>query len=132
MKVSKTTILAAAACVIAIPLGAAKAPSALAGVPAGMWEIERAPGAKAPARVCIADIALLARYEHRGNRCTANTVSDNGSSTVIEYTCGAAGFGRSRIDVITPRSLKINTQGISSQLPFNYTMNARRVGDCAK
>jgi hypothetical protein len=50
----------------------------------------------------------------------------------VQYTCGAAGFGRTQIDVLTPRSLRISTQGISDGLPFNYVMQARRMGDCTK
>jgi hypothetical protein len=34
------------------------------------------------------------------------------------------------MDVITPRSLRISTQGISDNLPFNYLLQARRVGEC--
>jgi hypothetical protein len=34
--------------------------------------------------------------------------------------------------VLTPRSLRIATQGISGGLPFNYVLQARRVDDCAK
>lgn len=116
-----------------LALGGAKQPAALAEVKAGMWELSGLPGASTPARVCIADVEQLTRYEHRQQRCTSKTISDNGRSTVIEYSCGsAAGFGRTKIDMVTPRNLKINTQGISDSLPFNYTLSARRVGDCAK
>jgi hypothetical protein len=59
-------------------------------------------------------------------------ISDDGSSTVIRYSCGGAGFGHSEIDVLTPRSLRISTQGISSGLPFNYVLQARRIEDCPK
>ena len=58
-------------------------------------------------------------------------ISDSESQTVIEYSCGGGGFGRSKVDVITPRSLRIETQGISDNLPFGYVLQARRVGDCA-
>ena len=56
----------------------------------------------------------------------------NGSSTAIDYSCGGAGFGHSEITVLTPRSLRIETQGISDGLPFNYVLQARRVDDCPK
>jgi hypothetical protein len=59
-------------------------------------------------------------------------VSEHGDSTLISYKCGQAGFGQSTIEVITPRSLKISTQGISEQLPFNYVLQAHRVGECTK
>jgi len=32
--------------------------------------------------------------------------------------------------LITPRSLRIDTQGISDNLPFHYQLYARRVSDC--
>jgi hypothetical protein len=53
-------------------------------------------------------------------------------SVTVSYKCGAAGFGESEIEVLTPRSLRISTQGISDQLPFNYVLQAHRVGECAK
>jgi len=111
---------------------AANPPSALAGVASGLWEISGAPGAQAPVRQCVADILALSEYEHRGHACSRKILSDAGRSTLINYTCGAAGFGQTQIDVITPRSLRISTQGISDQLPFNYVLQARRIGDCTK
>jgi hypothetical protein len=53
-------------------------------------------------------------------------------STSIEYACGGAGFGHSEVEVLTPRSLRISTQGISAGLPFNYVLQARRIDDCQK
>ena len=98
----------------------------------GIWEITGAPGLKAPLRQCIGDIAALARFEHRGKACSAKVLKNAGSSESIEYHCGSAGFGHSDIEVITPRSLRISTQGISDGLPFNYVLQARRVDDCPK
>jgi hypothetical protein len=107
-------------------------PSALAQVAGGLWEISGAPGRQAPVRQCVGDILTFAQFEHRTRACPRTVLSDKGSSTVINYSCGPADFGESEIDVITPRSLRISTQGISGQLPFNYVLQARRVGDCAK
>ena len=119
---------------IAVPAAvlAAAPPSALAKVAGGVWEISGVPGASAPVRQCVGDVTTLAQFEHRSNTCTRTVVTDEGTSTVIRYSCGAAGFGNSEINVITPRSLRISTQGISDQLPFNYVLQAHRVGDCEK
>ena len=126
-------VLTMSAGIGALALGGATRPSTLADVKPGMWELAGLPGTHGPARACVADVQLLTRYEHRNSKgCSAKAVSDNGSSTVIEYSCGGAGFGRTKIEAITPRNLKINTQGISDQLPFNYTLNAHRIGDCGK
>ena len=126
----RSVILAFAVAVPAIAL-AASPPSALTEV-AAMWEISGAPGTQEPVRQCVADVLTLAEFEHRGHACSRKVLSDSGRSTLINYSCGPAGFGQSQIDVITPRSLRISTQGISGQLPFNYVLQARRVGDCTK
>jgi hypothetical protein len=119
---------------IALPVATLSAapPSALAKIAGGIWEISGAPGSPQPIRQCITDVKRLAQFEHRNRTCSRNVVSDSGSSTVINYTCGGGNFGRSQIDVVTPRSLRIATQGISNQLPFNYIIQARRIGDCTK
>ena len=98
----------------------------------GLWEISGTPGTAAPVRQCVADIMALARFEHRARPCTARVLKNNGSAASIEYSCAGSGFGHSDIQVITPRSLRIGTQGISDGLPFNYVLQARRIGDCPK
>jgi hypothetical protein len=113
-----------------LALAAAAQPSVFTQAQAGMWEISGVPGAKTPLKQCIANVAALGEFEHRGKSCSVKVISTSASSTVIEYSCGAAGFGRSQVDAITPRSLRIDTQGISNQLPFSYVLQARRIGDC--
>ena len=130
-RMRRGVILAVAVCVPAAAMAAAQ-PSVLAHIAGGLWEISGVPGAKAPICECIADVATLAQFEHRRRNCSRNVLSDGGSSTLISYKCGGAGFGQSKIEVLTPRSLTISTQGISDQLPFNYVLEARRVGDCSK
>jgi hypothetical protein len=125
--------LAIFALALALPAAApAPQPSVLSQAMSGLWELEGAPGARAPVRQCVADIAALGQFEHRARNCTRRVISDSGGTAVIQYQCGAAGFARSDIHLITPRSLKISTQGISDNLPFNYVLQAHRVGDCAK
>jgi hypothetical protein len=124
-----------AICVLAgvvgvLALAGAQQPPAWAQAQPGMWEISGVPGAKGPLRQCLTNVAALAQYEHRGKNCTPSLISNNVNKAVVEYHCGAAGFSRSQVDVITPRSLRIDTQGISAQEPFSYVLQARRVGDC--
>ena len=121
-------LLAGAAGVLT--LAAAAQPSALAQTQAGLWEISGAPGMKAPLRQCIANGASLAEFEHRGRNCSPRIISNSANSVVVQYSCGSADFGRSQVDVITPRSLRIDTQGISGGLPFGYVLQARRIDDC--
>jgi hypothetical protein len=111
---------------------AAAQPSALAKVSGGLWEISGAPGLRKPVQQCVADVLALAQFEHRAQNCTRNVIADGKRSTRITYDCGTAGFGQTDMEVITPRSLRISTQGISDQLPFNYVLQAHRVGECEK
>jgi hypothetical protein len=120
----------AAGAIAASALTAAQQPSVLAGVQPGLWEISGAPGSKAPIKQCVAKVAALGEFEHRGKACTMKVVRDGGSSAVVEYSCGKDGFGRSEFNILTPRSVRIDTQGISDQLPFGYVLQARRVGEC--
>lgn len=125
---------AAAALVLIVPAAAPGAspgrPAALAPTKGGLWEISGAPGSR-PVRLCVADPAVLAQFEHRGAPCTRVIIRDGRDTVEIHYTCAAGrGFGRSAITVLTPRSLRIDTQGISRNVPFHYLLQARRVGDC--
>ena len=128
----ETLVLTAGGIAAALALIAAARPSALAQAQAGLWEISGAPGTRTPIRQCVVDVAALARFEHRSRSCSARVIKDAGSSAQIEYSCGGAGFGHSEITVLTPRSLRIATQGISDGLPFNYVLQARRIDDCSK
>lgn len=118
--------LAAAATFLA---GAGQRPRALAPTSGGLWEISGIPGAR-PVRQCVADPAVLARIEHRTERCTQVVIENGPVSAVVHYTCPRGGFGRTKLTLITPRSLRIETQGISRDLPFNFVAQARRVGSC--
>lgn len=129
----RLTLACIAAALSAVPiLIAAGRPPALAQTQPGLWEISGAPWAKLPIRQCVTDMVLLARFEHRARTCTATVLKDDGTTAAIDYSCGGAGFGHSQIDVLTPRSLRISTQGISDGLPFNYVLQARRIDDCQK
>jgi hypothetical protein len=111
-------------------LGAATRPAALAQAAPGLWEVTGVPAMKAPIRQCFGDLLALAQFEHRNESCSRRVIRDAATSTTVEYNCPGGGFGRSEIGLITPRSLRIETQGISDGLPFHYVIQARRMGDC--
>lgn len=105
------------------------APAILSQAKPGLWELRRLPDGK-PVRQCIADIGALAQVEQRGASCSRNLVSTDGATSVLRYRCPAGDFGQSTLTLVTPRSLTIQTQGISGGFPFNYVVQARRIGDC--
>jgi hypothetical protein len=117
--------------IAALALAAALRPAALAQTAPGLWELDGVPGSSGPTRQCVTDVTALAQFEHRASNCSRRVLSDAGAVTVIGYQCAGSDFGRSKMTVITPRSLRIETQGISDSLPFAYVLQARRVGDCA-
>lgn len=111
-------------------LGAARSPGAIALASPGLWELTGLPNAGAAARQCLANTGALARLEHRGQNCQETVISQSATTAVIHYTCANGGYGQTKVTMLTPRALRIETQGISENLPFNYKIQARRVGDC--
>lgn len=114
-----------------LAIGAAE-PRLLAAAEGGLWEVSVSARGQAARNICIANPVELAVWEHRGARCTRDIIADEGDRATIHYTCAKGGFGRSDMTLLTPRSLRIATQGISDGAPFNYVLHARRVGNCAR
>lgn len=129
-RVARNAAMVGGAGVILLALAAASRPAVLSRASGGLWEIRVLPSAGAPQRMCLADPALLAQFEHRRTSCTRVVIRDQPAFAEVHYTCTGGGFGRSEITLITPRSLTIRTQGISDNVPFNYSVQARRIGDC--
>lgn len=111
-------------------LAAATAPRALLPAMGGLWEVSQTADGHGAQRICVPSPVLLAQYEHRSGRCTRTVIRDSGSQAEISYTCADGGFGQSKITLLTPRTMRIDTQGISGNLPFHYKLHARRIGDC--
>lgn len=111
-------------------IAAASVPRALSPALGGLWEVSRSASGHNPTRICVATPDLLAQFEHRQRRCQRTVVSDSGAETLISYNCPGGGFGQSKMTLITPRTLRIDTQGISDNLPFHYQLHARRIGNC--
>lgn len=117
-----------AAAAAALALAGAASPSFFAQTQPGLWEIERN-GSK-PKRLCLADSGALAQFEHRNAICTRTVIRDSQSEAMVDYSCRGGGFGQTRMTLLTPRSIRVETQGISGNSPFHYTFQARRIGSC--
>ena len=123
------TVAGAGAMLLA--LTAAARPAVLARVSGGMWEVSGLHGASAPQRICVADTSVFGQIEHRTSPCTRTIIRDTASAAEVHYSCSGGRFGQTNLSLITPRSLRIETQGISTDGPFHHVVQARRVGDCA-
>jgi hypothetical protein len=104
------------------------APHVLSGAQGGLWQV--AGGRRPPTQICVSDPLTLASYEHLGANCRQHLVRGDTGYAVVGYECAGGAFGQSSILALTPRSLRIETQGISGQQPYNYVVSARRLGDC--
>ena len=109
-------------------LGGATLPSALSG--GGQWNVATNATGTNGTNHCLPDAAILTQWEHRRAQCTRVVLSGTQYRADVQYTCTGGGFGNSKVQVLTPRSVRIQTQGISNGLPFGYTIHARRVGNC--
>ena len=108
-------------------LVAASLPHAMVGP--GQREIGKTAGGGSE-KISLPDPAMLMQWEHRAKQCTRTIVTSSLDHAEVHYTCVGGGFGTSRVDVLTPRSIKVATQGIADGLPFGYVLHARRVGAC--
>lgn len=111
-----------------LALTAAVRPAVFTQTSGGLWEISRANGGRR--NICIPDPTVLAQYEHLRASCSRNIIRNQRAHAEIHYTCAGGAFGQSTIELITPRSLRIETQGISDNAPFHYVLQARRIGNC--
>lgn len=127
---ARLSAIGAASAALLLALTAADRPSVLSKAREGLWELSGGPGSSRQSRQCIRDPAMLAQIEHRRTNCTRVIIRDLPTSAEVDYTCPGGGFGRTTIKMLTPRSFRIETQGISSGAPFHYMVQARRTGNC--
>jgi hypothetical protein len=126
--VVRTTSRVTGAALVLLALTAAGRPAVFWQATGGLWEISRSDGGRR--NVCIPDPLLLAQYEHMKSRCSRDVIRDLRGRAEISYSCAGGGFGQSKVEQLTPRSLRIETQGISGDAPFHYVLQARRIGEC--
>jgi hypothetical protein len=124
----RTTVRVAGAALVLLGLTAAVRPTVFMQTTGGLWEVSRGNGARQS--LCVPDPLALAQYEHLRANCARDIVRDQQRRAEIHYTCAGGAFGQSTVDLITPRALRIETQGISGNAPFHYVLQARRVGNC--
>lgn len=124
----RTTVRVSGAALLLLGLTAAVRPTIFSQTTGGLWEVSR--GNEFRRSVCVPDPVVLAQFEHLRANCARDIVRDQQRRAEIHYTCAGGAFGQSTVDLITPRALRIETQGISGNAPFHYVLQARRVGNC--
>ena len=132
MRIRKRIALAAAVILTAIAVPVAGQRPALAmlnQLDAGRWELRERDGGPVE-RICLPDARRLIQLRHPASTCERLIVSDSATEVTVQYTCRGHGYGRTHIRRETSRLAQIETQGIVDGLPFAYSVEARRVGDC--
>ncbi|MBA3676817.1 MAG: hypothetical protein H0W74_05370 [Sphingosinicella sp.] len=106
--------------------------AALAQLQAGRWELRELNNRRPqpPRSICISDPAIMLQIQHHDRPCSRLVIASDANSATVHYTCTAGGFGRTTLKVSTPRLVRIETQGIDRELPFDFSAELRRKGGC--
>jgi len=116
----------------AVPLASlTPAPMSLAALKlleAGLWQLE-VPG-RSPKPMCITDPIALIQIEHDQPGCSRFVIANDPKMSTVHYSCERAGWGRTTVRVENSGTATIRTQGISHNAPFDYAVQAHRLGAC--
>ena len=127
-------LMSGAAQLAAAPLSSSPAPSmpmsltALAQLETGLWQLDVK--GRAPRQLCLSDPMTLVQIEHDQPGCSRFVIANDPKSATLHYSCQRAGWGRTTVRVETPRAATIHTQGIARNAPFDYAVQAKRIGGC--
>lgn len=105
---------------------------AMRGVAAGNWSLRAVGSAEAARASCFTDTAAFLRLRLRTVQCSRFVIEDTPRLSTVHYTCPGIGHVRTTIHVDTPRSLRIESEGIADGMPFADAYEARRIGGCGR
>lgn len=97
----------------------------------GRWEMRLRDPGNPTERLCVANGRRFIQLRHPESNCERFIVQDGPNDVTVQYTCRGKGYGRTHIRRETSRLVQIETQGIAAGLPFEFSAEARRVGDCS-
>lgn len=97
----------------------------------GQWEVRARDKVGQRNVMCIDNGRDLIQIRHAGATCRSFVVEDGPGAVTVQYTCPGNGYGRTHIRYENARLAQVETQGIAGGLPFDFSAEARKVGDCA-
>ena len=95
----------------------------------GEWTIKHRDGSP-DRRVCVRSGQELIQLRHPESGCSQFVIEDADAKVTVQYTCPNNGFGRTSIRRETDTLIQIESQGIASNLPFQFVAEARQTGRC--
>lgn len=123
--------VAAAVVAFAAPaIGGSQSLDMLDQLDSGRWEVRLREAGSVPQRMCIDSGRRFIQLRHQSDSCERFIIQDGASDVTVQYTCRGRGYGRTHIRRETNRLVQIDSQGIAQGLPFEFSAEARRVGDC--
>lgn len=96
----------------------------------GRWELRRYDGG-AVQRLCVKDRFRLIQLRHPDLKCDRIVLEDAPGSVTVQYTCRGRGYGRTHIRRESGQLIQLETQGIADGLPYEFSAEGRRVGECS-
>jgi hypothetical protein len=128
--------IAGAALAVALALagpamGAGPSLAMLDQLSAGRWELRYREAGVPPQRMCLSSGHGLIQLRHPGAACERFVIEGGPGQVVVQYTCKGRGYGRTQIRKESAQLVQIDSRGIAGGLPFEFTAEARRVGDCS-
>jgi hypothetical protein len=96
----------------------------------GRWEMRLRDPGNPTERLCVSNGRRFIQLRHPQSNCERFIVQDRPNEVIVQYTCRGKGYGRTQIRRETSRLVQIESQGIADGLPFEFSAEARRVGDC--
>jgi hypothetical protein len=109
---------------------APRGPLAFAKIRPGGWQLRALDGSATPRRICLSNPDELVQLRHPGAVCSRFVLDNAPDTATIHYTCTGAGYGRTTIKVETGELIRIDSQGLINQSPFQVALEGRRVGSC--
>ena len=95
----------------------------------GLWNLRMRDGSESE-RICLMNARPLIQLRHPALRCRQIVVNQDEDELTIQYACSGQGFGRTRLRIESPRLIQVETQGVAGKSPFDFAVEARRVGAC--
>lgn len=97
----------------------------------GRWELRFRDAGEPVEQICLRDGRSLIQLRHPAANCRRLVVEDEAAVITVQYTCTGKGYGRTSIRRETGSLVQIQTQGIADGLPFDISIEGRRVGECS-
>lgn len=101
----------------------------LDGLAKGEWTLRQRDGG-AERKICVRNGRELIQLQHKQANCNQFVIDDEAGEVTVQYTCPGNGYGRTGVRRETSTLVQIESQGIANGLPFQFSAEARRTGDC--